>query len=141
MYKHDIHKAMTYMIFVMFTVVILLCTVPLSFKVNEYTYMITLLFSSTGAMLYSEVYLGVKQSVKEKGKWVVIFRNIFILPFFFVNCSLVLLFIWFLVSNDVLNSYYYIYYTFVGGFTWLISYQISKIFPNIPSMVFSKKEQ
>jgi hypothetical protein len=139
MYRHDIHKGFTFTFFLTFTIIGLISTVPSFYQVNEFTFMTGFIFTVVGALLYSDLYFGIHRSVDEKTMFATIFRILFAIPFYLVNCSLVLLVNWLLCLSGIIQDYY-IWYTVVGGFTWLISFQLAKIFPNVPKFPLKKEK-
>ena len=141
MYKHDIHKSFTYLFFFMITIFILIQTVPISFQVDEFTYMNALIFSIIGSVCFSEIYLGLHESIKDKGFLAFFVRYLFILPVFAINSSIVLLGNWFAIQHKILDTLNFTWYTVVSGFIWLISFHMAKFVPNLPAIVFKKKEQ
>ncbi|MFE8702908.1 hypothetical protein ACFYKX_20075 [Cytobacillus sp. FJAT-54145] len=141
MYKHDIHKSFTYLFFFMITIVILIPTVPNSFQVNQFTYMNALIFSIIGSVCFSEIYLALHESIKDRGFLAIFVRYLFILPVFAINSSIVLLGNWFVVQHKILDTLNFTWFAVFGGFIWLISFHLAKIIPNLPAIVLKKKEQ
>lgn len=141
MYKHDIHKGFTYLFFFMITIFILIPIVPISFQIDQFTYMNALIFSIIGSFCFSEIYIGLHESIKEKGFLAIFVRYLFILPVFAINCSLVLLGNWFAMQHKIVDTLNFTWFAVVGGFIWLISFHSAKLVPNLPAMAFKKKEQ
>lgn len=141
MYKHDIHKGFTYLFFFMITIVILIPTVPISFHIDQYTYMNALIFSIIGSVCFSEIYLALHESIKDRGFLASFVRYLFILPVFAINSSIVLLGNWFALQYKIVDTLNFTWFTVVGGLIWLISFHTAKLVPNLPAMVFKKKEQ
>jgi hypothetical protein len=141
MYKHDIHRAFTYFIFLSITLLILITTVPISFHVTEYTYMIALIFSYVGTYCISGLFLKLHETIKDTSVPAIMVRSIFIALGFIANCLIVLLGNWLFVVLDILDSLNYTWYCFTGGITWLISFQLSKLVPNLPHVLWKKKKE
>lgn len=141
MYKHDIHRGFTYVFFFLLTLIILIPTVPVSFKMNEYTYMNALIFSILGITCFGEIYLGLHETIKDKSFLAAFVRYLFILPIFAINCTIVLFCNWLVVQQGLVESTNFTWYTVLGGFTWLLSFHLAKIMPNLPAIVMKKREQ
>lgn len=125
----------------MITIFILIPTVPISFQVDEFTYMNALIFSIIGSVCFSEIYLGLHVSIKDKGFLAFFVRYLFILPVFAINSSIVLLGNWFAIQHKILDTLNFTWFAVFGGIIWLISFHLAKAIPNLPSMVLKKKEQ
>lgn len=141
MYKHEIHRSFTYLFFFVVTIVLLITTVPISFQVDEYTYMTALIFSIIGTVCFSEIYFGLHETIKDKDFLAIFVRNLFLLLVFLINCSIVLLGNWFVLQYGLVDTLNYTWYTVIAGFIWFISFHFAKIVPNLPAMVMMKKEQ
>ena len=138
MYKHEVHKSFTYLFFFALTIVILIISVPVNFAVNEYTFMIALIFSVIGSECIINFYFQIHKTIQENSLMAIFVRYLFIVLVFFINCSVVLSVNWIATYYNLLDTLSYTWFTFIGGFLWLISFHLAKVVPNLPAMVFKK---
>lgn len=132
MYKHQIHKGFTYLIFIFANLSILSIMVPVLFKnIGDYTFLFCFLFSSAGAFIFSELYFSINEVIEHKGILMTIYRNFFIYLGYIMSIALVLAFNWMLISMGYFNELSYTLFSLLGGLIWLISLKIAIVFPNI----------
>lgn len=139
MYKHEVHKSFTYLFFFALTIAVLIASVPTKFAVNEYTFMVALIFSVIGSECISNFYFQIHKTINENSLMAISVRCLFILLVFFSNCSVVLFVNWIAKYYNLLDTLGYTWFTFIGGFLWLISFHLAKVVPNLPAKVLKKK--
>lgn len=139
MYKHNIHKGFTYLIFIYLSIIIISISVPAVIeKIDEYTYMYSLLFIFIGSFCFAEIYFPISENIKEKGMAMSLYRYFFIMTGYALAILLVFFLNWLFTKLGLLNRLKYTFYASLGGFVWLISKKIALIFPNVPNI---NKEQ
>ncbi|MDP4086169.1 MAG: hypothetical protein Q8934_16335 [Bacillota bacterium] len=133
MYKHQIHRAATYLIFIFINLSFLYLMVPILFdKVSQYTFLNCFLFAIVGAYIFSELYFSINKAIAQKDFLMTIYKHFFIYLGYLLCMVIVLGYNFLLKATGYFDELTYTFFSTFGGLIWLISMKVTTIFPNIP---------
>ncbi|MCM3025115.1 hypothetical protein [Heyndrickxia ginsengihumi] len=133
MYKHQIHKGATYLIFIFINLSLFYILIPILFdNINQFTFLNCFLFAIAGAYLFSELYFSIFKAIVQKDFLITIYKHFFIYLGFLISMVLVLGYNWLLMATGYFDELTYTFFSILGGVIWLISMKVATIFPNIP---------